>query len=211
MSRLIVLGGGGHGRVVADAARRTGRWEQILFLDDAPSRTLAESDFAVLGTCNDLPQVLREGDECIVAIGDNAQRRTLLDQLDAQSAPLAVVIDPSAAVSVDATLAPGTVVLPQGAVNIGAELARGCIVNTGATVDHDCRLGECVHIAPGAHLGGDVVVGDLTWIGIGASVRHGMRIGARAMVGAGAAVVNNVSTGTTVVGVPARAMGEEKS
>ena len=208
MSRLIVLGGGGHGRVVADTARRSGHWEQILFLDDAPDRTRAESDFAVLGTCNDLAQVLRPDDECIVAIGDNAQRRALLDQLDAQSAPLAIVIDPSASVSADARLGPGTVVLPQGAVNIGAELGRGCIVNTGATVDHDCRLGECVHVAPGAHLGGDVTIGDLGWIGIGASVRHGMRIGARAMVGAGAAVVSDVSIGATVVGVPARPMGE---
>ena len=211
MSRLIVLGGGGHGRVVADTARRSGRWEQILFLDDAPARTRAESDFAILGTCNDLDQVLRAGDECVVAIGDNAQRRALLDQVEEHAAPLATVIDPSAAVSADAQLGPGTVVLPQGAVNIGAVLGRGCIVNTGATVDHDCRLGECVHVAPGAHLGGDVAAGDLAWIGIGASIRHGMRIGARAMVGAGAAVVSDVSTGTTVVGVPARVLGEVRS
>lgn len=210
MSRLIVLGGGGHGRVVADTARRSGRWEHILFLDDAPDRTRAETDFAVLGTCKDLDQVLRAGDECVVAIGDNAQRRALLDQIDEQSAPLAVVVDPSASVSADARLGPGTVVLPQGAVNIGAVLGRGCIVNTGATVDHDCRLGDCVHVAPGANLGGDVVVGDLSWIGIGASVRHGMRIGARAMVGAGAAVVADVATGTTVVGVPARSMREAR-
>jgi sugar O-acyltransferase (sialic acid O-acetyltransferase NeuD family) len=203
MSRLIILGGGGHGRVVADTARRTGRWEHVLFLDDAPDRTRAESDFAVLGTCKDLDQVLRPGDECVVAIGDNAQRRAMLDQVNLLSASLATIIDPSASVSADAQLGPGTVVLPQCAVNIGAVLGRGCIVNTGATVDHDCRLGECIHVAPGAHLGGDVSVGDLSWIGIGASVRHGIRVGARVMVGAGAAVVANVATGSTVVGVPA--------
>ena len=204
MSRLIILGGGGHGRVVADTARRTGRWEHILFLDDAPDRTRAESDFAVLGTCKDLDQVLRPGDECVVAIGDNGQRRAMLDQVDQHAVPLAVIVDPSASVSADASLGPGTVILPQCAVNIGAELGRGCIVNTGASVDHDCRLGDCIHVAPGAHLGGDVSVGDLSWIGIGASIRHGIRVGARVMIGAGAAVVSNVATGSTVVGVPAR-------
>lgn len=206
MSRLIVLGGGGHGRVVADTARRSGRWELILFLDDAPDRTRAEADFPVLGSCDDLGQSLRPGDECLVAIGDNAQRRSLLDRVDELGAPLAVVVDPSASVSTDATLGPGTVILPQGAVNIGSVLGRGCIVNTGATIDHDCVLGDCVHVAPGAHLGGDVTVGDLAWIGIGSSIRHGTRVGARVMIGAGAAVVADVTTGTTVVGVPARPM-----
>lgn len=204
MSRLVVLGGGGHGRVVADAARGLGCYDAIVFLDDAPDRAKAEADFPVIGHCQDLDGVLRPGDTCIVAIGDNDERRALLDRIDELGAPLATIVDRSASISAACRLGAGSVVLPQAAVNIGSVLERGCIVNTGATVDHDCRLGECVHVAPGSHLGGDVSVGAMSWIGIGASVRHGIEIGSGVMVGAGAAVVSPVPDGCTVVGVPAR-------
>jgi len=204
MSRLVVLGGGGHGRVVADAARGLGTYDAIVFLDDAPDRARADGEFPVIGSCHELESVARPGDHCIVAIGDNQERRSLLDRIDSLGIPLAVIVDASASVSCACELGPGTVVLPQAAVNIGSRLGRGCIVNTGATVDHDCTLDDCVHVAPGAHLGGDVTVGSDSWIGIGASVRHGIRVGAGVMVGAGAAVVAAVDDGCTVVGVPAR-------
>ena len=204
MSRLIVIGGGGHGRVVADSARNSGAFDAIVFVDGAPDRARAEPDFPVVGTFEDLESVMRPGDRCIVAIGDNRERSGLLKRVDELGFELAIVVDPSASLSPGCDLGPGTVVLPQAAVNIGAEVGRGCIINTGATVDHDCRLGECVHMAPGSHLGGDVVVGDASWIGIGASVRHGIRIGSNVMVGAGAAVVSPVADDQTVIGVPAR-------
>jgi len=208
MSRLIVMGGGGHGRVVADTARKTGLYDAIVFLDNAPDTARAEPDFPVVGSCGDLDSIVRPGDRCIVAIGDNRERARLLRRVEELGHELAVVVDPSASISEGSALGTGTVVLPQAAVNIGSVLGRGCIVNTGATIDHDCRLGDFVHVAPGAHLGGDVSVGDGTWIGIGSSVRHGIEIGSDAMIGAGAAVVASVADGSTVTGVPARPIDE---
>ena len=204
MSRLIVIGGGGHGRVVADAARRSAEYDAIVFLDNAPDRAPVEPDFPIVGSCDDLESIVRPGDRCIVGIGNNEDRSRLTRRIQELGFELAVVIDPSASVSSGCTLGGGTAVLPQSAVNIGATVGPGCIINTGATVDHDCRLGSFVHVAPGAHLGGDVVVGSRTWIGIGAAVRHGIEIGCDVMVGAGAAVVSGVEDGRTVVGVPAR-------
>lgn len=204
MSRLIVIGGGGHGRVVADAARGLGAYETIVFLDDAPDRVMGDGDFAVIGGCEELESVARPGDSCIVAIGDNRHRAGFIERVLASGVPLATIVDRSASIGSDCELGPGTVVLAQAAVNIGSKLGIGCIVNTGATVDHDCTLGDHVHVAPGAHLGGDVVVGRGTWVGIGACVRHGISIGCDVVVGAGAAVVDEVSDGLTVVGVPAR-------
>ena len=197
MTRLLVLGAGGHGRVVADSAGRMGVWGCVAFLDDGGGDS-------VIGRCDDLEQLVQEGDACVIAIGDNARRMTMLKKVKDLGVPVATVVDPSAAVSDGAVLGKGTVVLPRAAVNTGAKLGSGCIVNTGATVDHDCVLGDGVHVSPGAHLGGDVSVGEGTWIGLGASIRHGACIGERAMIGAGAAVVADVASDTTVVGVPAR-------
>ena len=202
MGRLLVLGAGGHGRVVADSAGRMGGWGCIAFLDDGGGK-------GVIGRCDDLAQLMQEGDACVVAIGDNARRMEMLTKVEDLGVPVATVVDPSAAVSDGAVLGSGTVVLPRAAVNTGATLGSGCIVNTGATVDHDCVLRDCVHVSPGAHLGGDVTVGEGTWIGLGASIRHGIRIGDRAMIGAGAAVVSDVASDATVVGVPARPIAKK--
>ena len=204
MSRLIVIGGGGHGRVVADSARGLDVYDTIVFLDDAPDRMMDDGEFTVIGSCTELESVIRPGDSCIVAIGDNRNRAGLIERVLASGLPLATIVDRSASVGSACELGPGTVVLPQAAVNIGTKLGTGCIVNTGATVDHDCQLGDHVHVAPGAHLGGGVGVGSGTWIGIGACVRHGISIGRDVVVGAGAAVVDDVDDGLTVVGVPAR-------
>ena len=189
MKRLIIIGAGGHGSVVADAAN-----VNCVFLDDDTSLP------NVIGTPSSLNDILVEGDGVVVAIGDNVLRNEMLAAID----NAATVIHPTACVSPKATLGQGSVVLANAVVNVGATLGRGCIVNTGATVDHDCVLGKSVHVSPGANLGGNVRVGDCSWIGIGAAVKHEVTIGKHVVVGAGAAVINDVPDNTTVVGVPAR-------
>ena len=92
-------------------------------------------------------------------------------------------------------------------VNPGATIGDGVILNTGCSIDHDCVLDECVHVSPGARLAGTVSVGQLSWIGIGASVKQSIHIGCNVRVGAGAAVVSDIGDDTTVVGVPAKTLG----
>lgn len=201
---LWILGAGGHGRVVADAARASGRYGEIVFFDDAPAAGLACGAWAVRG---DGAAFLDEGGpqvERIVAIGDNRRRDDVLGTCAARSRRLAVVVHPAASVSIGARLGAGTFVAAGAVVAIGSDLGAGCIVNHGASVDHDCRLGRAVHVSPGARLGGDVRVGDRSWIGIGAAVRHGLGIGSDALIGAGAAVVADVPDNSRWAGNPAR-------
>ncbi len=78
------------------------------------------------------------------------------------------------------------------------------ILNTSCSIDHDCSVGCFVHVSPGARLAGNVRVGDESWIGIGATVRQSIAISSKVMVGAGAAVVNDLPSGVTALGVPAK-------
>ncbi len=188
MSRLIIIGRGGHGRVASEIAA-----VECVFLDD-------EQQSGVVGRIDDLDSIQREGDEVFVAIGDNKTRFEISQNVSS----LATLIHPTAVVSQSAIIGGGTIVCAGAIIQAGAEIGNGCIINTGATVDHDCKLGDCVHISPGAHLGGEVSVGCCTWIGINAAVIHGISIGERTMVGAGAAVVSDVASDVTVIGVPAR-------
>lgn len=205
MSRLLIVGAGGHGAVAAEAAVESGSWKVIEFLDDhlAGSKVLG---FSVIGGVGDLDLHLDSSTEVLIAIGDNAQRLDLLERAAESGVPLASVIHPGAHISRSACLGAGCVAFAGVVVNARAQIGAGTILNSSATVDHDCVIGDGAHVSPGANLAGDVKVGDRSWIGIGAAVREGISIGRESIVGAGAAVLADVPDGVTVGGVPARVL-----
>lgn len=200
MGPLGILGAGGHGRVVADAAEAAG-WRDLVFFDNGAPGDLywafGGNEAALLGRLHELAGV-------VVGIGANAARLDWHRRLAAEGAPLVSIIHPRATISSYTSIGAGTVVFAGAVVNIGAKIGEAVIVNTGATIDHDCFLADGVHVSPGANLAGGASVGELSWIGIGASVREMIAVGPRVKVGAGATVVCSISEGLTVVGVPAR-------
>jgi sugar O-acyltransferase (sialic acid O-acetyltransferase NeuD family) len=205
VSHLFVVGAGGHGAVVADAADESGRWGRISFLDDDESLD-AVLDFPVAGTTETIFSHADEDSEFIVAIGDNRHRLELCDRITGNGLRLATVVHPAACVSKSALISAGSVVCAGAVINARAVLGRACIVNTAATVEHDCILEDGVHVSPGANLAGTVRVRRRAWIGIGSSVREGVTIGCDSIIGAGSAVVNDVGDALTVGGVPAEVL-----
>lgn len=199
---LAILGGGGHGRVVADCAEACGATRVDIFDDDASRVTTGP--FRIEGTGADLMSRHDDYDGVLVAIGDNTARLDRQRSLQAAGARIAVLIHPRATISRHSQLGAGSVAMAGAVVNVGCKLGIATIINTGATVDHDCTLADGVHVAPGAHLAGGVTVGEASWIGIGASVREYVKIGSRVLVGAGAVVVKSLPDGVTAVGNPAR-------
>jgi sugar O-acyltransferase (sialic acid O-acetyltransferase NeuD family) len=197
---LLIIGAGGHGRVVADTAEQTG-YSNIVFHDDRWPEMATNLCWPVVG--RDKPQSPGASD-VFVAIGNNAARLAMIHMLISEGFAVPTLVHPRAHVSRHAVLGTGSFVGPMAVVNAGANLGVGVIVNTAASVDHDCIVGDGVHISPGAHIAGGVHIGNESWIGIGANVREAIRIGARVMVGAGAAVVSHVKDDSTVMGVPAR-------
>lgn len=208
MSELCIVGAGGHGVVVADAAQASGRWSAIAFFDDRWPATAAVDAWPVLGTLAALRERIAKRDDVrvVVAIGDNRRRLELSRELAAAGAQLATVVHPFTAISSSAEIGAGTVVMAGAVVNPRARIGEAAILNTRASVDHDCVIGHGVHLCPGSTLAGNVTVRDLAWVGIGSSVIQGVTIGATSLVGAGAAVIRDVREATTVAGCPAREM-----
>lgn len=203
---VIIVGAGGHGKVVLDILRARGEHRVVGFLDaNSDLHGMEISRCPVLGDLNMVGKLKAKGVAgAVVAIGDNRVRRSYAQKLAWSGLTLVNAVHPSAVVSPTAVLGENVVVAAGAIVCTEAHVGNSVILNTAATVDHECDIGEGVHIAPGARLAGRVSVGAGAFIGIGASALPCLKVGEDAIVGGGALVHRDVPAGATVVGVPAR-------
>ncbi len=209
---MLIYGAGGHGRVVADILEHQGDCDIPGFLDDAHD-LWGETMFSypILGGLDLLARTDLRRHLIIVAVGDNAKRRTLVRAIAALGYSFTNAVHPSCRFGRGVTIGIGAVLMPNAVANAGAVIGAHTILNTAATVDHDCHIGDYVHICPGAHLAGGVVVSDGAQIGIGASVLPGVHIGRGSVIGAGSVVLKDVPDESISVGVPAKITGRHVS
>lgn len=206
MKRLAILGAGGHGKVVADAAILAG-FDEIIFFDARWNKQNVHMGFQVVGSEQEILGGKFSFDAAVIAIGDNSIRARWGSRFREYSLPMATIIHPAAVISRSASIGPGSVVFAGAIVNASAVLGEGCILNVASTVDHDCQLGHYVHVASGANIAGEVNIGRESLIGVGAAVRPLTAIGSGVTIGAGAVVIRSVDDGLVVAGNPARELG----
>lgn len=200
MSRIAILGSGGHAKVAADIALEMGH-HVLGFLDDNPDRHgLQMLGLPILGPMYRWETL--EVDGVVLGIGSNEVRERLMTDL--VKVQWLTLIHPRATVSQFARIGAGSLVAFGACIGPDAQIGRGVIVNTCASVDHDCEVSDFAHVAVGVTLAGTVRVGTGAMIGAGSCTRPGVKIGDWAVVGAGAAIVRDIPAGVTAVGVPAR-------
>ncbi len=203
MSKLLIIGAGGHGRVIADCAAATMQFSEIAFLDDCHPQRDVNLAWPIIDKSSSW-KCYKEEYDFALAIGNNQARLALYNALNEANARLPNLIHPSAIVSNYVKLGTGNVIFANSVVNPGVKIKNACIVNTGATVDHDCSLDNAVHISPGAKLSGTVAVGECSWFGVGSCSVQSIDIAPNTQVGAGAAVTKNTQANGLYVGIPAK-------
>jgi sugar O-acyltransferase (sialic acid O-acetyltransferase NeuD family) len=204
--KCVIVGAGGHGRVVLDILLRAGEHDVVGFVDSNPQlRGRRVDGRTVLGGLSVVPRLRDERgiEGAVVAIGDNGVRRDFADRVDDAGLTLLNAVHPSANLARNVTLGTNLVIAAGALVCAHCQIGDSVILNTGCIVDHESMVGTACHVCPGARLAGRVTVGAGAFIGIGATVIQNVRIGCEAVIGAGAVVIRDVAPMSTVVGVPA--------
>lgn len=211
MKDMIVIGAGGHAKVVIEAIRAGGLGELRGLIDPAP---VAQNVLGVpvLGGDEMLP-VLKAQDisVAVVALGNNAVRQRIGAKLRAMGFALPAIVHPTALISPSARLGEGVVVMARAVVGTETTVGDLAIINTSASIDHDNVIAAAAHVGPGCALAGNVTVGERTLVGVGSAVRPGVTIGDDVVVGAGSAVVSDVPARVTIGGAPARPLVRSKA
>ena len=200
--KLLIIGAGGQGKVVADIAENMGCYDEIIFADSYTDKKI----------CVGFPVVTQDEitdsdyNECdvIIAIGNSHTRGKIVDEFRRRGCFFPTLIHPKAVVARSANVDEGTVIMAGAVVNPEARVGKFCIVNTSSSIDHDCVIGDFCHVSVGAHLAGTVTVGEHTWIGAGACVNNNLDICPECMIGSGSMVVNSITEPGVYMGVPAR-------
>ena len=208
MSKLVLLGGGGHCKSVLDSALRMKLFEQIVITDpDIPNGTEILS-CTVAGTDDCLERLYQEDFDCaFITVGSiqvSPLREKLADKAAAIGFKFPIIQDPSAIVAESAAIGEGTFIGKNAVVNAGAIIGKHCIINTGAIIEHECLVGDFSHVSVGATLCGEATVGKNCMIGSRSIVIQCLTIGDKCVIGAGAVVNRNLPDSCKAVGVPVR-------
>jgi len=207
---VIILGAGGHGRVILD----------LLWKLNYDVRGFSDPDQALWGKTIDGVPVMGSDDKILYfardeihlalgvgGIGDNSFRKNLFTFFSERHYTFPSFVHPSAIVASNVILGKGSIAMAGSVIQTGCRIGDNVIINTGSLLDHDCIIEDHVHIAPGAVLSGNVSIGAGAHVGTGSSVIQNIRIGDGALVAAGAVVVRNIEPGEKVMGVPAKRKG----
>lgn len=206
-NRVVLLGAGGHARVLIEIARFNGL-EVVALLDDNPSLHGKKLDgVAITGGIDTLDRFDAREVTLVNAIGSaglpNLRKQVVLRRA-VTGFSFATLVHTSATISSSAELAGGAQIIAGAVVGPAVSLGAHTILNTCASVDHDVTVGDFTHIAPGATVCGGCCIGPNCHIGCGATLIQGVCIGQGVLIAAGAVVTSDLPDGARVGGVPAK-------
>ena len=195
---ILLVGAGGHARACIDVVEQEGRFAVAGLVGHREEMGAKVLGYPVLGTDTDLPALLRDYPNALVAVGQiktPEPRIRLFDRLQEIGCRLPAIVSPRAYVSPHAVLGAGTIVMHGAVVNAGASIGRNCILNSQSLVEHDAVIADHCHISTAAAVNSGVNVGVGTFLGSNSSVRQCLAIGERCLIGMGQVVVADCEPG----------------
>jgi UDP-perosamine 4-acetyltransferase len=196
-SPLVLIGGGGHGRVLADLVGALGgtifavadpkpplditifpaaqHWQYDAMIFDHPPSSLS-----LINGVGALPGA------------SSRHRRAIYEPFLTAGYTFPPLCHPSAVIGRRVRWAASVQVMAGAVVQGGCNLGFGAVINSRASIDHDCQLGAHTIIGPGAILCGGVNVGEGAYLGAGCTITQGVSIGAGVLIRAGTVITHDI-------------------
>lgn len=208
MEDIVLLGGGGHARVVIDLITSASDFRIVGIVDKGLPKGTVVNGYEVLGDDTDLEDIFKNGiRNACVAVGsvrDNNLRKALYERAVRTGYRCPPLIHHKALVADGVSVGNGAQVMAGAIVQTGVRVGNNTIINTGTIVDHDCTIGNHVHIGPGSVISGSCVIGDQSFIGVGSTIIQGIKIENDSFIKAGSVIVKDVYDNLTMRGIPGR-------
>jgi len=203
MKKVVVIGSGGHSKVVIDILLKLNDVKIIGILDDNYQNLKYREilNIPILGEL-DLIKTFPKEYNYIIAIGSNAIREKIAKKYS--NLNYLTAIDPTAVIGKSVDIGIGSVIMPKVVINSYSKVGNHCILNTGSVIEHDNIIDNFVHISPGAILCGGVKVKDKVWVGAGSVIIQGLTLKENSLIGAGSVVLKDVLPNLKVAGNPAK-------
>ncbi|MDD5530152.1 MAG: acetyltransferase [bacterium] len=213
MEKIILIGGGGHCKVVIDAILLGEKYKIVGILDVPEKVGEKVLGFPVIGSDNELESYFKKGIKfCFItlgSIGNPNLRKKILNKAKKIGFNFPNVIHPCSVVSKFANIGQGNYIAPGVVINAGVAIGNNCIINTGSIIDHDCKIGDFVHIAPGVMMSGGVEINHYSHIGTGTSIIQYIKVGENTIIGAGSVVVKNIPSNVVAYGNPCKVVSDK--
>ncbi|WP_088041607.1 acetyltransferase [Bacillus sp. EAC] len=201
--KIIILGNGGHSKVIQDMISSLKNHEIIAILDEKYLEEKQENGI-FYAPISYLQKFLVDDVKVVIAVGDNSIRKQIVYTINLNNEKYVTVVHPSAVISSSSKIGNGTVVMPKAIINADATIGEHCIINTGAIIEHDNMIGHYTHLSPNTTLTGNVLIEEGAHIGASATIIPGIKVGNWSIVGAGSTVIHHIPSFSTAVGSPAR-------
>jgi UDP-perosamine 4-acetyltransferase len=213
MNKIVIIGGGGHSKVIISILKRLNKYEIVGYTDHYDNGDILGIPY--LGKDDILATLIKKDvHHAVLGIGQLRNYKLRLDVSEyCQSLGyhFPSIVAPTAIVNENVQLDNGVVVMDGVIINPGTKIGVFSIINTKSSIDHDCQIGKFVHIAPGVTISGSVTIKDFSLIGTGSSVIQNILIEEKCIIGGGSAVVRNCTASRTYIGVPANRHKKSKN
>ncbi len=205
IKNVVIIGAGGHAKVIVDSLSTMPQYKIIALLD-SQSQEKELLGVPILGGDEQLPDLIKQGvKHALIAIGDNKRRKTMALKLTTMGFQFINAVSQHAIVSKHAILGQGICIMPGAVINAGTQIGDHTIINTNSSIDHDCNIAAFSHIAPGATLAGHVTLEEGCFVGTGSSIIPNISLGQWTNAAAGSVIVTNAKAAQQIKGTPAKA------
>jgi UDP-perosamine 4-acetyltransferase len=207
MKKVIVIGSGGHAKVVIDILHEMQNVEIFGITSNSLSAGSFYIGYQILGDDEVLSQYVDQNYFIAMGLGgyrDNNLREKVYNYAKELGFSFINVIHPNAIISKTVKLGESIVIFPGVVLNTDVQIGNNSIVATGSTIDHETIIGNNVLVSAGVTVGACSKIQDNSLLALGSKVISGIAIGRNAVVAAGAVVIKNVQNNETVFGIPAK-------